>query len=610
MRNLLAGVVAYANSLGGPFVFDDLPGIRDNATLTSFVTAFTPPENSGVGGRPFANLTFALNRALGGNAVPGYHAFNLALHVASALLLFAIARRTIAGQRSTVAGAIALVWVVHPLTTASVTYLSQRTELLMAFFLLLTLYAFVRGVQTNTAPALAGSAFACALGMASKETMVAAPLVVLLYDRTFLTGSFRESWRLRRGYYLGLAATWLVVAVLMAGTGLAKRSVGFGLGVSAWDYALAEARAVPLYLELAIWPAPLVFDYGPIYAASRAATVAGVGAVLAMLAGAAWLIRRGSPAGFLAGCFFLLLAPTSSVVPVAEQPMAENRMYLPLAAIVALGILAAHRAMRVRGATLILLAVTALVWLTLIRNRAYADEIRLWTDTVAKRPENARGHFNLGIALLSAGRPEAARAALIAAIAVKPGDPKPHNSLGNVALQLDQPAEAIAHCAEAVRLDPNFAGAWCNLGTARLRTGDATAARVCFERALRLDSSLAEAEQGLGNVHFELGRPAEAILHYQVALRLDPALADACYNAGSACLELGRNDEAIGHFERAAQLRPADAEIRNNYGVALARAKRPADAIAQFEQALRLRPDYAEARSNLEWARSEVRPAR
>ena len=608
---LLAGLAAYHNSFQGAFVFDDIPAIRDNPTIRALwplTMPLSPPADTGVGGRPLANLSFALNHALGGSDVRGYHAANFLLHVGSGLLLLGLVRRTWQGVTPWVAWSVAVLWTVHPLTTATVSYLSQRTELLMAFLYLATLYAFARGAATGRRGWFAGSVAACGLGMLSKEVMATAPLVVLLYDRSFVAGSFRAAWTQRRGYYAALGATWLGLAGALA-SDLGQRSVGFGLGVSAWTYALQSAQAVGLYLKRALWPAPLVFDYGPVYSGPTFAAGAALVAVLLFVGWTGRALRRTPAAGFLAATFLLLLAPTTSVIPVAEQPIAENRMYLPLAIVVIAAATTVRSEMRrpiwiVAGAAVAGLGLSAL---TIKRNSDYRTDTALWADTVAKRPQNPRAQFNHGMILLQLGQPAEARDRFLAAIRLKPHDPKSHNSLGTAQLALERPAEAATAFAEAVRLNPRHAGAWYNLGLALQRSGNAAAALDPLEQALAVKPDFTEAHVEVGNVHFQLNRPAQAIAAYERALQLDPAQADARYNAGSACLELGRIDAAVGHLAEAVRLRPDDAEIRNHHGAALLRAGRSADAIAAFEQALRLKPDYAEARANLALARGAQR---
>jgi protein O-mannosyl-transferase len=230
----------------------------------------------------------------------------------------------------------AVIWIVHPLQTEAVTYISQRCESLMGLFYLLTLYGFIRGAESRT-PAgwFALSVAACFLGMATKEVMVTAPVMVLLYDRTFVSGTFREAchstWRL----YLGLAGSWLLLGYLM--TGAHNRGVGYGPGLTWWAYALTECRVVLHYLRLAVWPHPLIFDYGEYVPTGHLAALAPYALILAILATVVFFELKRHPAiGFVGAWFFVVLAPTSSVVPITASPMAEHRMYLPLASVVTL----------------------------------------------------------------------------------------------------------------------------------------------------------------------------------------------------------------------------------------------------------------------------------
>jgi hypothetical protein len=173
--------------------------------------------------------------------------------------------------------------------------------------------------------------------MATKQVIVTAPLLVLLYDRAFVSGSLRSALTNRRWYYASLAATWLLLGLLMYRSSLAAVGVGFQTGIGWTTYALTELRVVTDYLRLAFWPHPLVFDYGSkTLATGPLALTLYALIVAAVLSGVVIAWRRSPRAGFLGGWFFLILAPTSTVVPIAEQPMAESRVYLPLAAVVVL----------------------------------------------------------------------------------------------------------------------------------------------------------------------------------------------------------------------------------------------------------------------------------
>ncbi|HEX3729629.1 MAG TPA: hypothetical protein VHV47_07475, partial [Opitutaceae bacterium] len=295
----LAGLLAYANSLRGAFFFDDRVSIAENPSLRDLgkLGVVLWPDLGGgatVNGRPILNLSLAINYAISGTHPWSYHAFNLAAHVAAGLALFGIVRRTLllcSGRgfaRSLpptgFALAAALLWTVHPLLTESVTYIVQRAESLMGMFYLLTLYCFVRGLSGRARLWHSLSVAACLLGMGTKEVTATAPVLVLLYDRTFAAGSFAEAWRRRRAYYAALAATWLPLALLVAQTGGDRGgTVGFDVGIKWWAYGLTQLEAIPRYLLLSVWPRPLVFEYGTFWVKSAGEVLPGALLVLALL---------------------------------------------------------------------------------------------------------------------------------------------------------------------------------------------------------------------------------------------------------------------------------------------------------------------------------------
>ncbi|MEO5960766.1 MAG: hypothetical protein ABIR80_16775, partial [Opitutaceae bacterium] len=423
---VLAALLAWSNSFSGPFVFDDLSAILANPTLENFRTALSPPRDGGtVSGRPIVNLSFALNRAIGGTEVWSYHAFNLAIHILAGLTLFGLVRRTLARTRFaphalSLAFSATLLWLLHPLTTSAVTYVVQRAESLMALSFLLTLYAFARSTETKchllndtslggppqkchliddtfprrfSAPWLIVSLLACLAGMACKEVMAVAPLVVLLYDRTFVAGTFRAALRLRWPYYSALAATWLLLAALvLANSGRAGTA---SLGKISFDYALTQSAAIVRYLGLAFWPQPLVFDYGTPLAASVLAVWPQFALLLALLGLAVATLRRAPAAGFLFAAFSLILAPSSSFVAITTQTIAEHRMYLPLTAVAVAATFVLHAVFKTRALGVALLLALALGVATAHRNGTYRTALALWSDTAVKRPDNARAHNEL-----------------------------------------------------------------------------------------------------------------------------------------------------------------------------------------------------------------------
>ncbi len=603
--------LAYANSFSGAFVFDDPPSLLENATLrdlSDWRAVLSPPASAGVGGRPVANLSYALNYALSGHSLLGYHLGNVAIHTLGALTLFGLLRRTLLspllsarfGTDATwLAFAVAALWAVHPVQTNSVTYLSQRTEALMGLFYLLTLYAFVRGATAPAHPYRWHSlaVVTCALGMASKEVMVTAPVVVALYDRTFFAGSFAAALRRRWPLYLGLAATWILLGWLMIGLG--ARGVGFGFRLTWWGYAAASCYSVITYLRLALWPHPLVFDYGPTVAETTVATPYAL--LVALLVGLSlWALWRRPLLGFLGAWFFVILAPTSSVVPIVRQMVAENRLYLPLIAPLALVVLSVYLVLPRRLAAPVGALVTVgFIALTVQRQRDYRSEISLWSDTVVKRPENWRAHNSLALALANGNQPLASIAHYQASLRLDPTLAETHNNLGTQLTKLGRLAEAVHHLETALRIEAWRADTHTNLGNILAQTGRPDEAVAHFESAVKLDPKLSEAHTGIGNVLLQSGRPAEAVTRYHTALALNSLSPDAHNNLGQALMQLGRPAEGIPHFQRALELRPDSSTSRYNLGNAFVALGRTSDASIQFQTALRLDPANAEAANNL-----------
>ena len=581
---VLGGLAAYAGSFSGAMLYDDLPSIVDNPAIRHLWpwAASAGPTSAGltVSGRPFLQVSLAANYALGGDRVWGYHAANLAIHLAAGLVLFGILRRTLGrwlGADATwAAGAAALLWTLHPLQTESVSYIVQRAESLMGLCYLLTFYAFIRGTAEGLPRFrwLGFSGLACLLGMATKEVMVTAPLMVLLYDRTFVAGTFREAWRRRGWYYTGIALTWLPLAAFVASTGGNRGgTAGFGVAVSGWAYALTQFQAVTHYLRLSVWPHPLVFDYGTYLVQSPVAVLGWALPLLLLLALTLWALRQPAggirATGFLGAWFFGILAPTS-LTPSTMQMIVEHRMYLPLAAVMVAAVLGLRRLRRPRwSAGVLLLAAAALGCLTFLRNETYASPLAIWGDTAAKRPDNAVAVYNLGVALDRDRQFPAAAARFSRVTELRPDLAEPYYDWGLALFQMGRPAEAKVH----------------------------------FEGALRIDPQAALAHDGLGIALAALGRPAEAIAHYEEAIRLQPGFARAHDNLGNALLQLGRLPEAAAQYGEAVRLDPGSLVAHYNLANVLMRLGRPAEAAGQYEAVLQFRPDDPAVRAALERAR-------
>ncbi len=653
---VLATVAVYSNTFQAPFIFDDEASILENPTIRRLwpigPVLCPPAHGEAVQRRPVVNLSLAINYAISGTSPWSYHALNLFAHLLAALLLFGIVRRTLSlpnfrkgcGRAATPLGlAVALLWAVHPLLTEAVTYVVQRTEVLAGLFYLLTLYCLIRGAESQkgtvpflrppaarigTVPGLwyAAAVAACGLAMGSKETAISAPLVGLLYDRVFLSPSWRELFRRRWGLYLGLAATWAVVLIMLPRgyEGVAvfavpknpatMRLLGEGChNYRALDYALAQFGVIDHYLRLSCWPHPLVVDYG-LYTPQTAWQIVPYALLIGGLLAATLAAFRYQPwLGFLGVWFFAILAPSSSVVPLFQQIAAEKRMYLPLAAVVAgvvlggyvggrrlvAGGLISPPAARLTAICLVTLAGLVLAALTFHRNAAYHTVVSIWADAVARMPENARAHNNFGLGWVNLGRLDEAIAQYHKALELAPDYEIAHNNLGVALAKRGEPEQAMEEFRKALALLPDYAMAHNNLGNTLAKLHRTHEAVNEFHAALELNPQYAEAHSDLAMALLELGKPAEAVAEYQKAVEIKPDWIGARYNLAVTLARLGRRDDAIAQYEKTLKLKPDSIEARSNLANLLLEAGRTSDAVLQFQKVLEFKPELAEARYGL-----------
>ncbi len=621
---VLAVALVYANGLSGPFLPDDERSVVTNQQIrqVSLAAAFDPPPETPVAGRPLVNLSFALNYAAGGLDVTGYRVANVALHALAALVLYGLVWRTLAlppgapalaAAAQPVALAAALVWAVHPLNTEAVTYLTQRSELLMGASLLLTLYCALRAADSRYhVPWTVGAIVACLAGMLSKESMVTAPVLVVLYDRVFLFGSLRDAFARRRALYLGLAANWLVLGWLIAGT---ERSTVGGDAAAAWTYLLNQAVLIARYLRLAVWPVGLVSDYGVPRALSLGDVAVPGAVVVAFVLVTLVALWRRPRLGFLGAWVLITLAPTSSVVPIVSEVGAERRMYLPMAALAVLAVVVLFRVLvrqsrtdeaetgRGRVVSRPWVAAVAIVCValsvgTVLRNREYQTRMSLFQANVERWP-NGRSRFGLADELLKAGDHNGAVAQLQAATT---GYPPAYYGLATVMLSTGRVDDAAMYAREFIRQMPESPVAPTArelLGQALVLQGKLAEAATEYTQLIDARPNDAGPRLALGDVLLRLGRVDEAIIRYGEALDRRPGDPGILQKAGLALAAAKRMPEAVDAFDRAAAAKPNDIGLLNLLGRALAAEGRYADAVGPFRRIAELAPSDPQATENL-----------
>ena len=466
-----AMIAAHAPAWRGAFVLDDITEIAENRAIRVLWPPWVPMmEGTPMPHRPLPYYTFALNYALHGLDPRGYHAVNLAIHLANGWLAWWVAREVL--RRLGVgdaAGGVALaattLWLVHPLCTQAVDYVYQRIEALAALAILGTVACFLRAAGSPRPTAwLAASVAASAAGMLCKEHVVAAPVAVLLIDWLAVEKVSGVVSRLK--YYAALFATPLIAVAVVAlqrdrFTDFKQTLAGPLL------YAANQPLVIGEYLARAIWPAPLCIDWYRLPIENPLLLAPGIVAIVGALGLAAWGVWHAPGLALAILLFLALLAPTSSFLPVNDL-LVEHRMYLPLF-VVCVGLCAAAYALMARhlaanrcrsvGVGITTVVALALAVTTWNRCHAYQSRLVMWADVVTKAPGNPRGWQTLALELLQVGDFPHALEAVDRSLTLVPQAPMSQLTRAGILLELGQAGEAVAAADRARALDPGLADA-------------------------------------------------------------------------------------------------------------------------------------------------------
>jgi len=621
---IVAGIIVYANSLAAPFIFDDTRAILDNQQirrLSPISVPLSPPLETPVAGRPIVNLSLALNYAVGALDPRGYRLTNLAIHLLAALVLFGLVRRTLLlpsvderfrAHATNLAWAVALIWALHPLQTEAVDYVTQRTESMMGLFYFLTMYCSARALGGDATRWHVAAVLACAAGMTCKESMVTAPVMVWLYDYVFVSGQARRKIR-RVRLYVGLATTWLVLAALMSSA--PRTTVGLETHVSPWTYLLNQAPILLTYLRLTFWPRGLVLDYGNPLPLSITDVWLPLIVIAALASVAVLLVVRRSQAGFLGAWCFITLSPTSSFVPIVTEVGAERRMYLALAALVALVVLCVYRGWTSRvsaqqpaiGFAALAVVCLALAAATFQRNAEYQSMISIMKSTVERRP-HPRAYQLLANAYIQAGqRNEALRYLRLAK-----ADPMASFMIGVELVSAGDTAQGVEELERFLAMAPAHlmaAEAREALGKVYLSNRQLDQAATHLREAIRLQPRRGVSHGLLGRVLAQQGRAAEAIGELQTAVNLQPNDLETVRVLGIVQGQSGQLEGAVKSFRRAIELNPKSSRDHYLLARALAAMGQIGAAVPYFAQAVVLDPQNAEARADLERAERDARAA-
>jgi tetratricopeptide (TPR) repeat protein len=614
------------------------PNVRLGLSPEGLSWAFT--TSYGANWYPVTWISVLLDYELFGMSARAFHAMNLALHIASSIILFlTLVRMTGALGPSCF---IAAVFALHPLHVESVAWAAERKDVLSGLFWMLTLRAYARYSEAASARRMALVALFLALGLMSKPMLVTLPFVLLLLDFWPLERVTKKGWR---GLVLEKIPLLALVSIASVVTFLAQRAAGAVQPLETYSFPVRLANALVAYVAYigkAFWPTglspyyPHPGDSIPLWQALAA------GAFLAGATALSILATRRRDLGFVpVGWLWYVgtLVPVIGLVQVGQQAMADRYTYLPyigLSIVVAFG--AAALSKRLRAAPWMLAAasgaaVLAMAALATAQARVWRDSVTLFEHALSVTERNALAHINLGVAYFNRGRFDEAAPQLEQAIRIHAGSAEAHAALAAVRARQERSEEALELYRAALRLDPSSSETHREMGSLLLKLGDSTQALVHLREASALsprdgdilsDLAVALAEEGRldeamarfqeasgrapdparlhrnwGTALLRSGDMAGAAEHLREAVRLEPENDGAHYDLGLALASTNQLDDAYGHLEKALALNPRRAEAHYSLGLVLARLGNLDRAAGHFQKSLQIDPRNAEAQYSL-----------
>lgn len=542
------GLVVYSNTLHAPFVFDDGFNIVDNPAIRDFSYFLHPSKVKGLKlevvdvaanfkTRYVPNFTFAINYALGGLNVAGYHIVNILIHIINALFVYALAWHTLQspyfrGRVDERASAIALfcglLFACHPMETQAVTYITQRYASLCAMFYLGAMVFYARWRLGGKLWCYFAALTSVILAMFTKENAVTAPVAIALWEFSFANGEPKKrlAW---------LIPFFITVSLIPLTLFIDGRTVFAGVGTSdftRWEYLFTQFHVMTKYLAMVFVPIGqnLDHDVAVIHSFANPLAFSGFALLLALAGYGVYLYYRSRGAGSISrvaafGVIWFLIAASveSSIFPIGSELIYEHRMYLPSAGFFMAMVTLAGKGKWVTGALAVAVVVYAVT--AYARNEVWKSDVTLWEDSVAKSPGKERPLENLGHAYIKAGRMDEAVASFEKAAALEPDNYRIRNHLAKAYHATGMVDDAVGTLQEALKIDPAAELTHSNLGVMYMALNRWEDAVREYETILKNSPVYpAEAHANLGAAYHMRGMREQAAAHYQAALRLNPEL--------------------------------------------------------------------------------------
>jgi len=646
---LLAAVafLIYSNTLQSPFVFDDGPNVQNNRTIRLTRFGWGGIKEAGLESltakRPVATISFALNYYFHGYRLWGYHVVNILIHAATGFFLYLFVRTLLSSPSfhpnfkayRWIAFFAALIWMVHPLHTQSVTYIVQRMNSLASMFYVLSLLFYAKARRSEVKKKK-GLFFACSvlsgiLALGSKEIAATLPIFIFLYEWYFHQDL---NWKWLKRRILPVAGVLLLFAVIGSMFLGAHPIENILAGYDGFDFTpsqrlLTEFRVVIFYFSLLVFPHPSRLNLDHDFALSRSlvdpvTTLLSIGLIAASIGLAIYLAKRKPLYSFCIIWFLGQLVIESSVIGL--DILFEHRTYLPSMMVILMAVILINLHLKRKWIQIGILCavVTAFSVWTYERNLIWGDAVTLWRDCIKKSPHKARPYNNLGSALLPQGKVREAIAQYERAIELDPDNATIHYNLAFAMEKQGRQDSALKYYRLALDLNPFHAKSHLNLGIILHRQGDIEDAIRHYREVIRIDPENAKAYYDLGVAYSEQGNTKEATYHFRAALKINPDYEKARIHLkqvkagshgsmttrgqsdarddlalGNRLAREGHLEEAMAHFSQALQTDPDSADVHLSIGNVRLLKGKTNDAIASYTKAIAIRPGMIEAHLSL-----------
>jgi len=632
------GFLIYSNSFDCSFHLDDRNSIMENTRIRNLSDLKSLWEYNPTRFIPY--LTLALNYHFHGLEVKGYHFVNLAIHLLNAGLVWwlislffsssNIRNHPIARHKKNIAFIVALLFVSHPLSTQSVTYIVQRLASMAALFYLLSLCLYLKGRLTDTKAGikylwLAGSILAGILGFLSKENAYTLPFAIIMVDLFYI--QTRKPVEFLKDYRLWMLLAGMVVVVFAVYNFVSSSSTsgishsgnadpqsglfapippsgGTAFTVTPTNYLFTQFRVMVTYLWLLLIPTGqnLDHDVTPSNSLLEPATLASFVFLASLILMSFVLYNKHRLLSFGILWFFLTLAVESSIVPIADL-IFEHRTYLPSMGFFLVLTTGAYSYLADKNKQVVMMAFTGIIIaysiLTYQRNKIWKDELTLWNDAVSKSPEKARPYLNRGVAYWSQGQWEKAMTDYEKAIALNPKYfSSAYFNMGVAQAKFSAWDKAIDNHTTAIGITPNYTAAYDSRGVAYANKQEWDKAIKDFTTAIEISPGYATAFYNRGSVYSARGQWKEAIADYGKAIELDPNYLDAYCNRSVAFANIKEFNQAIDDCSRSISINPTYVKAWFNRATTYLNMGKYAEAIRDYTEAIRLAPASASAYYN------------